>query len=171
MDRQKCEGGLNMGKIRSCDEPVGRMAKLMAELYYFMAREMIDKLGAEEGRKAVREAVTKFGEARAAEMKEEAAERGLEINAETYSLVRDMPGISWEKDPGNPSDFTYCPMQDMWEQLGANDLGSIYCEIDYVLYKAFNIDFERPLCKTNGDPCCRFIIKDDSGSHLKHPGL
>lgn len=27
-----------MGKIRSCDEPVGRMAKLMAELYYFMAR-------------------------------------------------------------------------------------------------------------------------------------
>lgn len=160
-----------MGKIRSCDEPVGRMAKLMAELYYFMAKEMIDKLGEEEGRKAVREAVTKFGEARAAEMKEEAAERGLEINAETYSLVRDMPGISWEKDPGNPSDFTYCPMQDMWEQLGANDLGSIYCEIDYVLYKAFNIDFERPLCKTNGDLCCRFIIKDGSASHLKHPGL
>jgi hypothetical protein len=160
-----------MGKIRSCDEPVGRMAKLMAELYYFMAKEMIDKLGEEEGRKAAREAVTKFGEARAAAMKEEAAERGLAINAETYSLVRDMPGISWEKDPGNPSDFTYCPMQDMWEQLGANDLGSIYCEIDYVLYKAFNIDFERPLCKTSGDACCRFIIKDDSSSHPKHPGL
>jgi hypothetical protein len=28
-----------MGKLRSSDEPVGRMAKLMAELYYFMAEE------------------------------------------------------------------------------------------------------------------------------------
>jgi hypothetical protein len=148
-----------MGKLRSSDEPVGRMAKLMAELYYFMAEEMIGKLGEEKGKEAVREAVRKFGEARAESMKEEASERGLEINAGTYSLVRDMPGISWEKDPDNPTDFTYCPMQDMWEQLGANDLGSIYCEIDYVLYKAFNVDFERPLCKTSGDSCCRFLIK------------
>jgi hypothetical protein len=69
-----------------------------------------------------------------------------------------MPTISWEKDPNNPSDITYCPMHDMWEQLGANDLGSIYCEIDYDLYKAFGIDFERPLCKTSGDRCCRFIV-------------
>lgn len=149
-----------MGKIRSWDEPVGRMAKLMAELYCFMAREMIEKLGEEKGKESVREAVRKFGEARAEAMKEEAAERGLEINAETYALVRDMPGISWEKDPDSLCDFTYCPMQDMWEQLGANDLGSIYCEIDYVLYKAFNVDFVRPLCRTSGDSCCRFIIKN-----------
>src|SRR5665647_3098686 len=98
-----------MGKLRSSDEPVGRMAKLMAELYYFMAKEMIEKLGEEKGKEAVREAIKKFGEARAESMKEEASERGLEINGGTYSLVRDMPGTSWEKDPDSPTDFTYCP--------------------------------------------------------------
>ncbi len=148
-----------MSKIRSTDEPVGRMAKLMAQMYYFMAREMIDRLGAEEGKKAVREAIRKFGEARAEVMLEEAREKGLPINNETYTKIKDMPSISWEKDPENPADITYCPMHDMWEQLGANDLGSIYCEIDYDLYKAFGIDFERPLCKTSGDCCCRFIVK------------
>lgn len=149
-----------MGKIRSTDEPVGRMAKLLAELYYFMAKELKDRLGEEEGTAAIRHAVTQFGEARAAVMKEEAKERGLEINAETYALVRDMPGISWEKDPERPTDITYCPMHDMWEQLDAQDLGALYCEIDEVLYQSFGVEFERPLCKTSGDSCCRFIVKE-----------
>lgn len=148
-----------MTKIKSTDNPVERMAKLMAELYYFMAKEMIDNLGPEKGKEAVRNAITKFGEARAQTMKEEAKEKGLPINNATYVKIKDMPSISWEKDPQNPTDITYCPMHDMWQQLDANDIGSIYCEIDYVLYKAFNIEFERPLCKTNGDSCCRFLVK------------
>lgn len=148
-----------MGRIRSTDEPVGRMAKLMAGLYYFMAKEMADSLGEEEGRKAIRRAITRFGEARADSMKQEAEERGLAINAETYAIVRDMPGIPWEKDPENPSDITYCPMYDMWEQLNAQALGALYCEIDTVLYNSFNTIFERPLCKTGGDCCCRFLIR------------
>lgn len=149
-----------MGKIRSTDEPVGRMAKLLAELYYFMAKEMLDSLGEEEGKEAIGRAITKFGEARVACMKEEAAERGLEINSETYAIVRDMPGTSWEKDPNSPNDVTYCPMHDMWEQLDALEIGALYCEIDSVLYNGFNTDFERPLCKTTGDKCCRFIVKN-----------
>lgn len=148
-----------MGKIRSTDEPVGRMAKLMAELYYFMAREMIDRMGEEDGKAAIRNAIKTFGETRAEEMKEEARERGLEINAETYALVRDMPSTSWERDLENPVDVTYCPMHDMWEQLNATGLGALYCEIDDVLYKNFHVDYTRPLCKTNGDSCCRFIIE------------
>jgi len=54
-----------LGKIRSTDEPVGKMAQLMAELYFFMATEMIERLGNETGKAAIRNAVTKFGEARA----------------------------------------------------------------------------------------------------------
>lgn len=150
-----------MSKIRSTDEPVGKMAKLMAELYYFMAKEMMDRLGEKDGKEAIRNAVTGFGAARAEVMKEEAKERGLEINAETYAMVRDMPPISWEKDPENPSDITYCPMCDMWEQLDALELGSLYCEIDDVLYRSFNTYFERPLCRTSGDGCCRFLINQN----------
>lgn len=148
-----------MSKIRSNGEPVERMAKLMAELYYFMAKEMVERMGTEAGEAAVRAALTKFGEARVASMHEEARERNLPITPETYALVRDMPGISWERDPENPCDVTYCPMQDMWAELGDQRLGAIYCEIDDVLYRGFNATFERPLCKTHGDRCCRFLVK------------
>ena len=148
-----------MSNIRSMDEPVSRMAKLMAELYCFMARELIERLGEEEGRASVWSAIERFGKARLESMHEEAFERGLDICPETYLKVRDMPGISWERDPDNPDDVTYCPMQDMWEQLESQDLGAIYCDIDYVLYRGFNMELERPLCKTAGDSCCRFIVK------------
>lgn len=148
-----------MSKIRSTDEPVERMAKLMAELYYFMAKEMIEELGEEKGKKAVRASIKKFGEARLESMHEEAREKELDINLETYLKVRDMPGISWERDLNNPDDITYCPMHDMWKELGAEDIGAIYCEIDDVLYEGFNAEFERPLCKTCGDDYCRFIVK------------
>lgn len=148
-----------MAKIRSTDEPVGRMAKLMAELYYFMAKEMIERLGEEKGKEAIRASVTKFGKARLESMYEEARERSLDINIETYKIVRDMPGISWEKDPNNPDDITYCPMQDMWAGLNAQEIGAIYCEIDYVLYGGFNTELERPLCKTENHDRCRFIVK------------
>lgn len=148
-----------MAKIRSTDEPIGRMAKLMAELYYFMSKEMVDRLGEKDGKEAIRTAIRKFGEARVASMQEEARERGLAITPETYAIVRDMPGASWERDPENPSDVTYCPMEDMWRELGDRELGAIYCEIDTVLYEGFNAEFERPLCKTSGDCCCRFIVK------------
>jgi hypothetical protein len=120
---------------------------------------MLERLGEEKGKAAIRSAVEKFGKARIASMYEEARERGLEINIENYPKVRDIPGTSWERDPNRPEDITYCPMHDMWERLGAGELGAIYCEIDYVLYKGFNAELERPLCKTSGDQCCRFIIK------------
>jgi hypothetical protein len=136
------------------------MAKLMASLFYFMARELLDRLGEAEGKAAVRNAVKKFGEARAANMKEEVAERGLAINPQTYALVRDMPGIPWIKDAAHPGDITYCPMHDMWQQLDANDIGALYCEIDEVLYNSFNADLDRPLCLTSGDTRCRFIVKN-----------
>ena len=66
-----------MTTIRTSEDPSVRWAKLFAKLYYCMAKEMIDALGPEEGKKAVAAAIDKFGRARAASMKEEAAERGL----------------------------------------------------------------------------------------------
>ena len=66
-----------MTAIRTSEDPSIRWAKLFAKLYYYMAKELIDALGPEAGKKAVAAAVSQFGRARAASMKEEAAERGL----------------------------------------------------------------------------------------------
>lgn len=152
-----------MSNIKSTDEPGERFAKLMADLYYFMAREMVDRLGEEQGEEAILAAVRKFGQSRVEAMKIEALERGLDLNSlETYKQVRDMPGDGWEIAPGSNLDFTRCPMAEAWAQHGAKgrQLGYLYCQIDHVLYNAFDVKLERPLCLAKGDACCRFILTE-----------
>ena len=152
-----------MTRIKSTDDPVIRFAHLMAKLYYFMAKEMIDQLGDEKGEEAVLRAIGKFGAARAQAMKEEAQELGLdEHGLDTYRTVRDMPGIGWQTNPDNPLEMTYCPMQDAWAEFGeeGRKIGYLYCQIDHVLYDAFGVDMERPLCLAKGDNSCLFQLRE-----------
>ncbi len=149
-----------MNTIRSTEDPAIRFAKLTAELFYFIAEEAKERFG-EEGKEAVREAVKKFGLQRAADMKEEAKERGLNPDdPRTYPAVRDMPSNGWECDPKNPMVTTVCPMAEMWERFGARgrELGALYCEVDHTLFEAFGLKLNRPLCKTNGDTVCDFRV-------------
>ncbi len=145
-------------KIRSSDEPVGRMAKLMAALYTHMAQELVDRLGENEGHEAIRRAIKGFADQRIASMHEEANERGLPINGQTYSLVRDMPGQGWIRSKDNPDDILYCPMFAMWQQQGADDLARLYCEIDTYLFEAFQVEMKRPYCLSEGHDRCRFNL-------------
>jgi len=148
--------------IRSTEEPVTRMAKLLALLHYSMSKEIIAALGEERGKQVISAAIKRFGEARAKSMVEEAQERGLELNSlDTYRRVRDMPGTGWERDPANPLKVTFCPMESVWAEYGeeGRKLGALYCEIDHVLYGAFGSDLERPQCRAVGDEFCDFHPK------------
>jgi hypothetical protein len=149
-----------MTTIRTSEDPSIRWAKLFAKLYYYMAKEMMDALGPEEGKKAIAAAIDKFGRARVASMKEEAAERGLDpMSKATYDVVREMPGIGWSF---SPEGVTHCPLNDIWQDFGeeGKELGAIYCEIDHVLLNSFNVGLERNFCLTHGDDYCQFIYKE-----------
>ena len=150
-----------MTTIRTSEDPSIRWAKLFAKLYYYMAKEMMDRLGPEEGKKAVEAAIDKFGRARVASMKEEAAERGLDPMCKaTYDTVREMPGIGWSFTPDGG--VAHCPLNDIWQDFGeeGKELGAIYCEIDHVLLNGFNVGLERNFCLTHGDDYCQFIYKE-----------
>jgi len=152
-----------MTRIRSTDDPVVRFAHLMAKMFYFLAKEMMEQLGEEKGEEAVLRAIAKFARDRIKSMKEEAKERGLDPNGlETYRLVRDMPGVGWQSNPDNNLEITYCPMQNAWAEHGEEGLklGYLYCQIDHILYDAFGIDMERPYCLAKGDDRCLFQLKE-----------
>ena len=147
--------------IRSTEEPVTRMAKLLALLHYSMSKEIIAALGEERGKEVILSAIKSFGQARVKSMAEEARERGLDPKSlETYQVVRDMPGTGWERDP-NTLKITFCPMDSVWAEYGdeGRKLGYLYCSIDHVLYDGFNADLERPYCRALGDECCEFHPK------------
>jgi hypothetical protein len=148
--------------IRSTEEPVTRMAKLLALLHYAMSKEIVAALGEDRGKAVILSAIKSFGEARLKSMTEEAHERGLDPNSfDTYKKVRDMPGTGWERDPNNPMKITFCPMESVWAEYGeeGRKLGYLYCSIDHVLYDGFGADLERPYCRALGDECCDFHPK------------
>ena len=150
-----------MPSIKSTEDPVVRFAKLSAELYYFLADALVTHLGEEKGTAAIRESLKSFGEKRVADMKSEAAERGLPPSPQTYFQVRDMPSNGWEHDPENPLAITECPMCDIWRAFGEKGtaLGALYCEIDYTLFDGFGMTLRRPRCQTNGDRVCDFLVE------------
>ncbi|HHT62947.1 MAG: L-2-amino-thiazoline-4-carboxylic acid hydrolase [Bacillota bacterium] len=152
-----------MSRIKSTDDPAVRFAHLMAKMYYFLAKEMIEQLGKEKGEKAILRAIGKFGAARVQAMKDEARELGLDTDTlDTYRIVRDMPGTGWKTNPNNSLEITFCPMADAWEEFGeeGREIGYLYCQIDHVLYDAFGVDMERPLCLAKGDDRCLFLLKE-----------
>ncbi|QXE17606.1 L-2-amino-thiazoline-4-carboxylic acid hydrolase [Clostridium sp. 001] len=151
-----------MSNLKSSEEPAVKFAKLMAELYYFMAQEMVERMGEENGKDAISSAVKKFGKARVDAMKAEAKEKGLDLNnPRTYAAVRDMPSNAWKYSDNDQSEITYCPMGDIWSQYGkaGMELGHLYCEIDYILFEAFGMKLERPYCIAKGDKVCKFNLK------------
>jgi hypothetical protein len=148
--------------IRSNEDPVTRMAKLLALLHYFMSKEIIAAVGEERGKELILSAIKRFGQARLKSMVEEARERGLDPKSlETYQIVRDMPGTGWERDPDNSSKITFCPMDSVWAEYGeeGRKLGYLYCSIDHVMFDGFNADLERPHCRALGDEYCEFHPK------------
>lgn len=149
-----------MGKIRSEENAAVRNAKLMAELYYYMSKEIIDELGMEKGTEVIRNAVTAYGEARVKSMKEEAAERGIEVETlEDYFKIRDMASDGWVNKMDPPS-CLYCPLHDMWNNHGelGNYVGKLYCDVDFILFNSFGFNLERENCLTTDDGFCDFIL-------------
>ena len=148
--------------MKSTDDPVVRMAKLLAKYHYHMAREIIEAIGFERGSQVVLQAVRKFAEDRLQGMRAEAKERGLPLDSmDTYLKVRDMPDNAQARNPDNPAQVTSCGMDEAWSEYGEEGkaLGHLYCSIDHTLYKGWGAELDRPACLTLGDACCEFHVK------------
>ena len=134
-----------------------RLSKLMAEMHYFMAKEMLERLGEEEGKQAIKAALDNMAQSRIAAMHREAEKAGIEpVGKAAYAKVKDFGTPDWKRDEHGV--VTYCPMAETWAQYGeeGRKIGALYCEIDYALYAGFGMDLDRPKCLACGDDSCVF---------------
>jgi hypothetical protein len=55
---------------------------------------------------------------------------------------------------------TYCPLAAIWQELGAEELGRMYCYVDQAKYHSYNPDYEFVHAKNvlDGDEYCEFVI-------------
>jgi len=151
----------------ACVEDVRRMARRTALLYYYFARTLIDELGEEEGKRLIAKAIWSYGEhcGRAARHVVEAM--GLPTSAENFSKAPDLPSLGWETGRATSAGgetrpiATFCPLAAVWRELGAEELGRMYCYVDQAKYHAYNpsIHFEHSKNVLDGDAFCEFFVR------------
>lgn len=140
-------------------EQVRAMARLFGLMFYHFANLAVEKLGEEEGREFVKEAVKRFGLDRAKRVREEVDKLGLDPSLENYGKVLDLPRLGW----GGPTRETYCPFAEVWIEKRAEDLCKLYCEVDVWKFIGYNpkIKVKRLRSVLEGDKDCAYEIKEE----------
>ena len=149
------------------NDPVGAMAKKMGELFAIMVDEMCKEFGEERGTEVARRAVHKFGKMRGLNIRNKVLAADKPLTFENMEKYYDLPSNNgWDADTIIEGDVLiettrYCPFADAWRGLRMEKQGSIYCEIDIAINKAYmgDIKFERPSIFYEGyDVPCKMVV-------------
>jgi hypothetical protein len=135
-----------------------------ALLHYCYAKTLIEEFGEEQGKELILKAIRSYGEEVGRKVKEETLAKGLDLVAENYG--GDLPSLGWEKErvvvEGEPrARIHVCHLAKVWKELGAPEIGRLYCYVDQAKYKAYNPDLECTHVKNvlEGDPYCEIAVR------------
>jgi hypothetical protein len=126
-----------------CLQDVRSMARRTALLYHFFVTTLVDGLGEEKARDLTSEAIRRYGQHIGETVRRGVEEMGLPNDIENYGKVPDLPSMGWEgivaeTEHGPRRRILYCPLADVWQELGTEELGRMYCYVDQAKYRAFN---------------------------------
>lgn len=124
-------------------EAVKSMSVLMANMYYFLTRAIMEDFG-DEARESIARGIREFGLDRGRNIAKKVLENGEELTIENLDKYYDMPiakGWSlhrtYEKDrKHNITDS--CTMATVWLERDWADIGHYYCEVDPAIREGYN---------------------------------
>lgn len=154
---------------------VNQMAVHMANLYYFLTREMVETYG-EGAKEVIRRAIIEFGHERGRRIAERVKADGGELTIENLDRYYDIPieeGWSPQRTYENDQKHNVtssCIMAEVWMERDWAEIGHIYCLIDIAIREGYsdNVEF-RPLKNVlEGDADCQSltVYKDPSKKGL-----
>ena len=141
------------------------MITRLAWLHYAFARTLIKELGEKKGKELSKKAVALYGELVGKGAKEKTLAKGLPLTRENYS--DDLPSLGWgdseklEVEEEKRSRVYTCHLAKVWKDLGAPEIGRLYCFVDQAKYEAYNPDLVCVHVKNvlDGDPCCELAVR------------
>ncbi len=121
------------------------MARRMALLYHYMAEAIVKRLGEEEGRKLVKDAVWQYGRHCGKAVRDVVLKKGLEPTLENFRTVPDLPSRGWRSGTVTTSEGkekragVLCPLARTWKELGEDtSLARLYCFVDQSKIEGYN---------------------------------
>ncbi len=152
-----------------------------AMLFTNIAKEVIEKIGEENGKKLIGRAVRKYGRQRGKRMALRAHKNGHALSVANYfaygewEVPKDEMDFKLiEKNPDARLNIFKCPWHSVWKENNLLEYGKYFCqEIDAALVNGFNPDLEIKVnsTQTNGGELCEFVFKNAELNFLKIIGL
>ena len=140
------------------------MIRRTALLHYAYAKILMEEFGEAKGKELIRKAIESYGTEVGNKVKEETMAKGLNLFVENYQ--EDLPSLGWETErvvvDGEPRARVHsCPLADVWREVGAIEIGRLYCYVDQAKFKAYNPNLECVHEKNilQGDPCCELAVR------------
>jgi len=138
-----------------------------ALLFAWIAESIIQVVGEEHGRPAVRKAIRLYGEERGGRMAQRAVKDGYNPDMTAYLAYGEWqaaPGLfdsAMDAESEIPRSHVFrCPWHQAWVDNGINETGRLYClEIDESLGRGFGLDVNLEVngTRSNGAEACEFI--------------
>ena len=144
---------------------VKSMVTRAALIHYAFTKTLIDELGAEKGKTLAKKAIQLYGGLVGKRVKERTMAKGLPLLPENF--LDDLPALGWEEREtleveGDMRARIYaCHLARVWQELGAPEMGRIYCFVDQAKYQAYNPELECVHTRNalDGDPYCELAVR------------
>lgn len=144
-------------------EAVRMMSEQMANMYYYLTREMVNALGKEEAKKYIHKAIVDFGHNRGERIAAKALAAGDELTIENLDKYYDIPiAQGWDLHRTYNKDFKdnvtdSCIFAEVWIEKDWAEIGHLYCAVDIAIREGYskNIKFIPVKNILLGDPHCQ----------------
>jgi hypothetical protein len=163
-------GGIMTGKKemiskKEAFEQIHSMITRTALIHYAFARTLVDELGEKRGKELARKAIRLYGEWVGKRVKQKTLAGGHPLTPENFK--DDLPALGWadrekvEVEGEKRSRVYTCHLAEVWRELGAPELGRIYCFVDQAKYEAYNPELQCVHVKNvlDGDPYCELAVR------------
>ena len=146
-------------------EAIDTMAVHMANLYYFLTKEMLDAYG-EGAKEVIERAIINFGHYRGREIAKRVKADGKDLTFQTLDEYYDIPLVDgWQPQRVYEKDRKYnttavCTQAEVWKKWNWQEIGHIYCLIDIAIREGFSeghsprLVFKPGKNALKGDDCC-----------------
>ena len=147
---------------------VALVCRRLGLLHLAFARVLVDRLGAEEGRRTLARAIEEYGRLIGEGKKKWAAERGMDLEAESFFELSDLPSFGMHdrteivEVEGERRIRAYgCVMGQVWNEYGEGELGHFYCLVDPASSMTFNPARKLVHLKRlpDGDRYCELVMR------------